>query len=89
MLDNLSASLKEKQSGPDDSGDEVRDEDEALDIDYDNDSPLPASLKVTIEKASLKLEYLYDWLVKNGHKYEAEYLITNIKNNTEEYYHEE
>jgi hypothetical protein len=71
MLDNLSAPLEEKQFGSDDSEDEVRDEDEALDVSFDNNSPLPTSLKVTMKKASLKLQHLCNWLMKNGHEYEA------------------
>ena len=68
MLDELSKPLEEK---PHDLEDEVRDDDEALDVSFDNDSPLPASLKVTMKEADLKLQRLYSWLVKNGHAHEA------------------
>jgi len=54
-------------------------EDEALDVSFDNSSPLPTSLKVTMKKASLKLQHLCDWLVKNGHKHESEYLYKIIR----------
>jgi len=61
-------------------------DDDALDVSFDNDSPLPSGgFGVEIQekgkrkKANFMLQRLHDWLIKNGHKHEAEYLANMNK----------
>jgi hypothetical protein len=53
-------------------------EDEALDDNIKNKTNWPGHFDVTIE-SRLKLDRLYNWLIKNSHEREAEYLNKKIR----------
>jgi hypothetical protein len=55
-------------------------EDEALDVNFENNSPLPSggfgvNIREKGKKADFMLQRLHHWLVKNGHEHEADKIM--------------